>query len=78
MEVFFKEGALTNFAGVAGTYLFRIFIYLSRKLKSCKVIKKEIPAQEFSCEFCKVSKNTFLTEHLQKTVFVLYQFCSMD
>ena len=27
-------------------------------------IKKETLAQLFSCEFCQISKNTFLTEHL--------------
>ena len=28
-------------------------------------IKKETLAQVFSCEFCEISKNTFLTEHLR-------------
>ena len=28
-------------------------------------IKKETLAQEFSCEFCEISKNTFFTEHIQ-------------
>ena len=37
-------------------------------LYNCNFIKKEALAQVFSCEFCKVSKNTFLTEHLWKTV----------
>ena len=27
-------------------------------------IKKETLAQVFSCEFCEISKNTFLIEHL--------------
>ena len=27
--------------------------------------KKETLAQVFSCEFCKISKNTFFTEHLR-------------
>ena len=30
----------------------------------CNFIKKETPAQVFSCEFCEHFKNTFLTEHL--------------
>ena len=30
-------------------------------------IKKETLAQVFSCEFCEISKNTFLTEHLCTT-----------
>ena len=30
-------------------------------------IKKEALAQVFSCEFCKISKNTFSTEHIRTT-----------
>ena len=30
-------------------------------------IKKETPAQVFSCEFCEIFKNTFFTEDLQMT-----------
>ena len=30
-------------------------------------IKKEALAQVFSCEFCKISKNTYFTEHLWST-----------
>ena len=37
--------------------------------KACSVIKKESLAQVFSCEFCKISKNTFSTEHLRTTAF---------
>ena len=33
-------------------------------------IKKEIRVQVFRCEFCEMFKNTFFTEHLQKTVSV--------
>ena len=29
---------------------------------ACNFIKKEILAQVFSCEFCEIFKNTFLTE----------------
>ena len=35
-----------------------------------KIIKKEILVQVFSCEFCKISKDTFFTEHLRTTNFV--------
>ena len=31
---------------------------------ACNFIKKETLAQVFSCEFCKISKKTFLTEWL--------------
>ena len=36
--------------------------------KACNFIKKETPTQLFSCEFCYILKNTFLTEHLRVTV----------
>ena len=35
--------------------------------QACNFIKKETLAQVFSCEFCKISKNTFFTEHLWTT-----------
>ena len=38
--------------------------------QACNFIKKEALAQVFSCEICKISKNTFFTEHLWATVFV--------
>ena len=33
----------------------------------CNFIKEETLAQVLSCEFCKISKNTLFTEHLQTT-----------
>ena len=35
--------------------------------RSATLLKKETLAQVFSCEFCEISKNTFLTEHLRAT-----------
>ena len=35
--------------------------------QSCNFIKKEAPSQMFSCEFCKIFRKTFLTEHLRVT-----------
>ena len=35
--------------------------------QACNFIRKEILTQVFSCEFCKISKNTLLTEHLWAT-----------
>ena len=34
---------------------------------ACNFIKKETLAQVFSCEFCEIFKNIFLTEHLWTT-----------
>ena len=40
------------------------------KLQACNFINKESLAQLFSCEFCKISKNTFFTEHLRTTALL--------
>ena len=34
-------------------------------------IKKETLAQVFSCQFCKISKNTFFTEHVWATASMI-------
>ena len=34
------------------------------KLQAWSCIKKETLAQVFSCEFCDISRNTFVTKHL--------------
>ena len=36
---------------------------VEKKKQACNFIKIEALAQVFSCEFCKISKNTFLAEH---------------
>ena len=41
-----------------------LFNLLLEKPEACNFIKKEILAQVFFCKFCKISKNTFFTEHL--------------
>ena len=40
-----------------------IYIYICTP-KACNFIKKETPAQVFSCEFCEISKKTFLQNTL--------------
>ena len=47
------------------------------KLDAWNFIKKESLAQVYSCEFCKISKNTFFTEDLwttasEKIIIVLF------
>ena len=37
----------------------------SQKPQACNFIEKGTLAQVFCCEFCEISKNTFLTEHLR-------------
>ena len=44
------------------------FLFLLKlQAAACNFIKKETLAQVFSCEFCQIFKNTFVTEHLSAT-----------
>ena len=54
-----KKDVLKNFAIFTGKHLCQSLFF--------KVIKKETLAQVVSCEFCKIFKNTFFTEHLWTT-----------
>ena len=45
----------------------RVSFLIKLRADACNLIKKETLAQLFSCEFCKISKNTFYTEHLRAT-----------
>ena len=62
-EVFCKKGVLINSAKFTGKYLCQKL----KKLRSeaFNFIKKESLTQVLSCEFCRISKNTFFTEHLR-------------
>ena len=70
-----KKCVLGNFTEFTGKHLF--------------FIKKETQAQVFSCEFRKISKHTFFTEHLpatapqhdnflQKPIFIESSFCKRN
>ena len=50
-EVFCKRRVLRNFAKFTGKHLCQSL---------CNFVKQETLAQVFSCEFCEISKNTFL------------------
>ena len=45
---------------------------------ACNIIKKETLAQVFSGEFCKISNNTFFTEHLWMAVFKSKNYPGID
>ena len=47
---------------------------LCYRLETCNSFLKKSPAQVFSCEFSKIFRNPFLTEHLQTTAYGF--FCS--
>ena len=60
-EVFCKKVVLRNFAKFTGKDLCQsLFFNKVASLETCNFIKKETSAQVFSCEFCEISKNTFL------------------
>ena len=41
--------------------------------RTCNFIKKDTPAQVFSCGFCGIFKITFFPEHLSTTAFDLFK-----
>ena len=54
LQMFFKKGALKSFAIFTGKCLcWSLFLI---KLQAYNFIKKEIPTQEFSYEYCKIFK----------------------
>ena len=60
-DVFFKKkGVIRNFSKFTGKHLCQKLFF-----------KKETLAQVFSCEFCEISTNTFFTEHLWTTAFLI-------
>ena len=59
-----KKGVLRNFAKSTGKHVCHS-LFLNKVIVFNK--EKKTLAQVFSCEFCEISKNTFLTEHLWTT-----------
>ena len=65
-----KKSVLRNFAEFTRKHLCQsLFLNKFAGLRSaaCNFIKKETQIQVFSCEFCKIFKNIFITEHIQAT-----------
>ena len=50
----------------------RVSFLIKLQAEACNFIKKETLAQVSSCEFCKISKNTFFIEHLRATASVSF------
>ena len=69
-----KNGVLTNFA----KYLLRLFFNESCRHTEFNFIKKEIPAQIFSCEFCEISHNTFYKETFRQLLPHKHSFCLLS
>ena len=54
------------------THVFESLFNKAGTLKACIFIKKEIPTQVFSCEYCKIFKNSFLVEHFLFIILLCY------
>ena len=66
-EVFFEKRCSKKFRKIHGKHLCQNLFFnkvAGLKPEACNFIKKETLAQAFSCEFCKISKNTFFIELL--------------
>ena len=59
-EVFCKKGVLRNLTKFTGKYLHQSLFFNKVAGGACNLFKKETLAQVFACEFCQISKNTFL------------------
>ena len=62
-----KKGVLRNFAKFTGKHLYQSLFFNKVSGGACNFLKKETLTQVFSCEFCEISMNIFLTEHLWAT-----------
>ena len=59
-QMFFKIGVLKNFCNIHGeTPVLKSLLNKVAGLKACNFISKETPRHMFSCELCKIFKNTF-------------------
>ena len=62
-----RKGVLRNFTKFTGRHLRQSPFFNKAAGPVCNFINKETLAQVSSCEFCEISKNTFITEHLWTT-----------
>ena len=60
-----RKGVLRNFAKFKGKHLYQNLFFNKVIIN---LIKKETLAQVFFCEFGRISKNTFFTEHFWATL----------
>ena len=71
-----NKGVLKNFAKFTAKHLCQSLSFNKvLGLRSATLLKKETLAQVFSCEFCKIFKNTFFTEHHRTTASVKIKKC---
>ena len=69
------KGVLRNFAKFTGKHLCQSLFFnkvAGLRPPASNFIKKWTPAQLLSCEFCKISKNSFFIEHLDDDPVIYY------
>ena len=70
LRFFCKKGVLKNFIIFSGKHLRQsLSLLIKLPAPSLQFIKKEASAQEFSYEFCKVFKSTYLVIHVRTADF---------
>ena len=74
-KVFCKKGVFRNISKLTGKHLCQILFF--DRLMACNFIKKETLPQVFSCEFYKIPKNTFSTEHLRWLLLLFIFTCTL-
>ena len=76
---FVRKSVLRNFAKFTGRHLWQsLFFNKVTGLRPAILFKKETLAHVFSCEFCKISKNTFFTEHLWWLLLYMLHLLARD
>ena len=59
LKMFFKIGVLKSFANFTGKYLCWSLFLKNLQADGLKLYQKKTPTRMFSCEVCKIFKNTF-------------------
>ena len=77
--MFCKKVALTNFVKLTRKHLrYNLVFKEAAHLQSLTLSKKEIPRQMFSCEFCKISHNTFFKEPFGRLLLHKHSLCLLS
>ena len=64
---FFNKDVMTNFVEFTRKHFPESPFFIKLNSEICSFFKNETLAQDFSCKFCKIRKNTFFAEHHQTT-----------
>ena len=73
-EVFYEKSIFKSFAKITEKNLCQSLFLIKLQPSACNFMKKEALEQAFSCEFYKIFKNSFFTQHLWATACDSYNF----